>query len=303
MKRYIFKETNHYIELPNKNNEVYFKYFSDIHKSLKDDPNILYSILDRLNSSNTEYVGIGGDIIDLTDDIKSKNERKIIIEWLKEISSHYRTFISLGNHDFLKKTDKGYVYDYVKDFWEEINSIDDIYLSHFKSLYEDNNIIVYMPELGFNYYENINHTEDINILLEKLKNDKKLITNLDNKKIKIMMIHSPYLLDNKEVLDLIKEFDIVLSGHMHRGLMLPVFNRLINNNIGIVTPHKKFFKDNCRGVKTLKIDNKEILLIISGGITKLSNNTGILSNLNFIYPKEIENIEIHSKKYNLKRKV
>ena len=98
VKKQLFKEIHHKIILPNKNNDLYFKYFSDIHKSIKEDESKLYCILDRLYSSYTDYVGIGGDIIDITNDIReNNNERKILIDWLKEISNHYKTFKDMAD--------------------------------------------------------------------------------------------------------------------------------------------------------------------------------------------------------------
>ena len=297
MKKDVYKETEHNICLPFKNNSINFKYFSDIHKSNTVSKEKLYNIIDFINDSNTDYVGIGGDLIDLTNDFKdNKEEKRILINWLKDISSNYKTLISLGNHDFLKKTNNNYEYEYLKDFWEEINSINNIYLSHFTRTYVDNNVYIYMPELDYQYYENTTHDEDINVLIKTLKDDKDIITNLNPYKIKIMMIHSPYLLDNKEVLEYIKEFDIILSGHMHNGLVLPLIGKIIKNNRGIVTPCGKLFKDNCRGVKILEIDKKQIYLIISGGITKLSKNSGLLNRFDSIYPSNIENVRILSKK-------
>ena len=222
---------------------------------------------------------------------------KIIINWLKELSLYYKTIVSLGNHDFLRKENNGYRYEYLKDFWEEINSIDNIYLSHFNTLYEDDNVFIYMPELDYRYYENYNKDEDLYYLLKKINTDKDIITNLDPHKIKIMMIHSPYLLQNEDVLKLISEFDIVLSGHMHNGLVLPVLDELIKNNKGITTPTGKLFKDNCRGYKNVYVNGKYVRFIMSGGITKLSKNSGFLSHFNGLYPACIENINIKTKKY------
>lgn len=298
MKKYLFKENDYNINLNFKYNSIKLKYFSDIHKSNLVSEEKLYSILDALFNSYTDYVCIGGDIIDLTNDCDSF-QRKILIKWLKDISIYYKTLISLGNHDFLRKEDNCYKYEYLKDFWEEINSINNIYLSHFNSFYEDDNVFVYMPELDYNYYENDSKDEDIYYLIKRLVDDKSRITNLDPHKVKIMLIHSPYLLQNKEVLELIKEFDIVLSGHMHNGLVLPLIDELINNNRGIVTPSGKLFKDNCRGMKKTYIDGKSIYFIISGGITKLSKNSGTLSHFNCLYPSCIENIDIKTKKYTI----
>ena len=291
------KTKDHNVIIPNKNKDITIKYFSDIHISNSFNIKLLDKILNELNRTKIDYVTIGGDIIDSTNLICNNNYRKIIIEWLKELSNTYKTLISLGNHDFMKKINskQGYSYEYLSDFWQEVNNIDNLYLSHFNKVYEDENIFVYMPELDFSYYINEKKEEDINLLINRLKEDNTIYSNKTDK-IKIMMIHSPYLLSDPRVKDYIKEFDIILSGHMHNGLVMPIINELIKNNIGIITPSSKLFKDNCRGDKTIKNGDSITNLIISGGITKLAYNSGFLRNFNFIYPSNIENIKILSKK-------
>lgn len=294
----IYKVNGHEIYLPNKVENIKFKYFSDLHFTYNFDDRKLYTILSYMNSSSCDYVCCGGDIIDSTNYIReSRTAQKKLLKLLEEISIYRKTFISCGNHDFMKRSDNKWDYDYFQNFWKEINEIPNIQVSCFDPYYEDDKVIIYMPELDFEFYENDKKEENIDILINKLNKDKEYREGLNSNKTKIMLIHSPYLLTDDRVIKLIKEFDIIFSGHMHKGLMLPGLNRIINNNRGIVSPYLKPFPDNARGVKFLNYDGKQIILIISGGITKISSDSFIKRNLNHLYPMDFEEVNVLTKKY------
>ena len=90
-----------------------------------------------------------------------------------------------------------------------------------------------------------------------------------------------------------KEYDLVLSGHMHNGLILRILDKIIKNNYGLISPDKRFFAKNTRG----KIKTKYYTIIITGGITKLSpSSTKILSKLNGLYPISINKITVKGEK-------
>lgn len=296
----LYKINGHEIYMPDKTGDVKIKYFSDVHSTYKFNDRKLDAILELVNSSLCDYVCIGGDIIDSTNFIReSRSEQIKLLKWLEEIAIYHKTFISCGNHDFMKRTKDGWNYDYFESFWNEVNEIPNLQISHFNPYYEDEKIIIYMPELDYKFYENAESKEDINILLSKLENDKQYRVGLCENKVKVMLIHSPYLLTDPRVMKLIKEFDIVISGHMHKGLMLPGLNSVIANNRGLVSPYLRPYPDNARGVKFLKCDGRETLLIISGGITKTSSDSFIKRNLNHCYPMDLEEIKILAKKYSI----
>lgn len=69
----------------------------------------------------------------------------------------------------------------------------------------------------------------------------------------------------------------------------------IKGNVGIIAPNKSLFPDNARGTKDINVGDKDIHLIINGGITKLSECTNILGKFNGIYKMNIDEIKINSK--------
>ena len=84
-------------------------------------------------------------------------------------------------------------------------------------------------------------------------------------------------------------FDLIFSGHMHNGMMLPFMERLFKGNWGIIDPNKKLFPKYCRNTLDINSNNN---LVISGGITKLSKSAKKFKRLNFVFPMEITIVNI-----------
>lgn len=292
----ICKINEHEIYLLNKVENIKIKYFSDLHFTYNFDDRKLDTILSYMNSSFCDYVCCGGDIIDSTNYIReSRIAQKKLLKLLEEISIYRKTFISCGNYDFMKHSDNKCDYDYFQNFCKEINEIPNIQVSCFDPYYEDDKVIIYMPELDFEFYQNDKNEENIDELINKLNKDKEYSKGLYNSKTKIMLINFPYLLTDDRIIKLIKEFDIIISGQMHKGLMHGLDN--IINNKGFVSSYLKPFSHNARGVKFLNYNGKQIILIFSGGITKLSSDSFIKRNLNRLYPMDFEEVNVLTKKY------
>lgn len=292
----ICKINEHEIYLLNKVENIKIKYFSDLHFTYNFDDRKLDTILSYMNSSFCDYVCCGGDIIDSTNYIReSRIAQKKLLKLLEEISIYRKTFISCGNYDFMKHSYNKCDYDYFQSFCKEINEIPNIQVSCFDPYYEDDKVIIYMPELDFAFYQNDKKEENIDELINKLNKDKEYSKGLYNSKTKIMLINFPYLLTDDRIIKLIKEFDIIISGQMHKGLMHGLDN--IINNKGIVSSYLKPFSHNARGVKFLNYNGKQIILIFSGGITKLSSDSFIKRNLNRLYPMDFEEVNVLTKKY------
>ena len=104
---------------------------------------------------------------------------------------------------------------------------------------------------------------------------------------KILLMHSPYLADDKVIKEELKEYDLVLAGHMHNGLVPSFLDD--EKNDGIVSPYKEMFCENARGYKILS-DNSH--LIITGGLTKIAGDSNLQKFLNNLYPVSIDKIAI-----------
>ena len=144
------------------------------------------------------------------------------------------------------------------------------------------------------FLHNDEKKENKDYLLNFLDENLNYLDNLDNSKVKVLVCHSPIYMSDKDVMDRVKEYDFIFSGHMHNGMIPYPFDK-IKVNTGIIAPNKSLFPDNARGTKDINVGDKDIHLIINGGITKLSECTNVLSKFNNIYKMNIDEIEINSK--------
>lgn len=205
----------------------------------------------------------------------------------------------MGNHDLSKHTNKGWKNDEKNKFWEEVFLLEGVYLSRYVQKYEDDKVIIFLNEPAYAYYYNENKIESKDFLISQLKKYKKSLINLSKNKLKIFLTHSPILMNDLEILELIKEFDFILCGHMHNGMVPVGIDKLIKNNKGIIAPNKKMFPQNARGLKEIDYNFKTMHLLISSGITKLSECSGLFRIFNCLYYMDIDLININKKKKNI----
>lgn len=264
--------------------DITFIHIGDIHYNETTSAKKLEYIKYAIEDAHPDYIFITGDLLDRPKITKNKEKIKLLVSWLNSLGNIAKVFISLGNHDIILEEDY--------KFFNKLNDINNIYVLNNQS-YEDENVFISGFTLPTNYYYNIEKHEDENALLETLQNNFNLVTNLPKKKYKVALIHSPILLSEKKVIEKLKEYDLILSGHMHNGLILRILDKIIKNNYGLISPDKRFFAKNTRG----KIKTKYYTIIITGGITKLSpSSTKILSKLNGLYPISINKITVKGEK-------
>ena len=264
--------------------DITFIHIGDIHYNETTSTKKLEYIKYAIEDAHPDYIFITGDLLDRPKITKNKEKIKLLVSWLNSLGNIAKVFISLGNHDIILEEDY--------KFFNKLNDINNIYVLNNQS-YEDENVFISGFTLPTNYYYNIEKHEDEDALLETLQNNFNLVTNLPKKKYKVALIHSPILLSEKKVIEKLKEYDLILSGHMHNGLIPRTLDKIIKNNYGLISPDKRLFAKNTRG----KIKTKYYTIIITGGITKLSpSSTKILSKLNGLYPISINKITVKGEK-------
>lgn len=263
-------------------------HIGDIHFNKLTKDKKLQQIKEEIHKNNPDYVVITGDIVDNPSIIKDKIKIKKLLLFLTDISDFTKVIISLGNHDIYKLEDY--------KFFKNLNELKNIYVLNNES-YIDETIYISGFTLPSNYYYNMMKEESKGILIEHLTKHKKLTTNLPVFIPKVSLIHSPIKLPEKEVLTILKDYDLLLSGHTHNGMVPNFLNNFFKENHGIIAPNKKLFPDVARGKIERLIGNKKMTIIITGGITKLSiHSAKILNKLNFMYNIDINKIIITSKK-------
>ena len=269
-------------------NELIIVHISDIHFSINTKTKDLSKVKKEIENINPNYIMITGDLIDTPSITNNKRKIKELLTFLTDIAKISKVLISIGNHDVLTNDDFR--------FFNKLNDLYNIYVLN-SSIYQDDFIYVTGFTLPHDYYYNITGNESIDILLDTLNNNSKLINKLPKNMFKVALIHSPIRLTNELVIKKLHEYDLILSGHTHNGMVPDSLSFLFPNNMGIVAPRKGLFPEIAKGRIDRIVNNKTITIIINGAITKLSNNSGIIfRNLNFLYNKNLNKIIIRKKR-------
>jgi predicted MPP superfamily phosphohydrolase len=276
--------------------DVNIALFSDIHYSNIISTKKLKKITDNLIQNNPDFICIAGDIIDNNNILDNKPKMKIFYDWLISLTSIAPTIIILGNHDFYKLTyqrfSKKLKYKTPTKMINTLKKIPNLYLLNNKGITINNiNFHGYQAPVEYYKYNKIDKIRESNEILINDFNQKMKIENNDN--YNVLLFHSPIRIFNdecfKEISDL-NNMDLVLTGHMHNGLVPNFLERIIPKNYGIIGPFSNFFPKYARGIIT---KNKKNNMIISGGITKFAeSNPKFMLLFNHFYKPEIDYIKL-----------
>ncbi|MDO4394976.1 MAG: metallophosphoesterase [Mycoplasmatota bacterium] len=282
------KKTTDIVYNTNTKKDLTIIHISDIHFNTNTSLSKLNKLTTEIKKNNPDYIMISGDLIDEPKIIKNKYKIKELLQFLSNLSEITKIFISLGNHDIFSSEDL--------KFFNKLNELKNIYILD-NDCYKDEFIYISGLTLPNNYYYNITHEESSEVLVKHLTNNRKLISKLPRELPKVILIHSPIKLTNKEVLNKLKEYDLILSGHTHNGMVPGILKSLFPKNKGLIAPNKTLFPEIAKGKIEVNQDNKKITIIINGAITKLSSKSSkILSKLNIVYPMSINKIIITKKR-------
>ena len=258
----------------------------DFHISYSFMPKIYNDIFECLKKEKVDYIFILGDIIDSPKYILDEGIMNNVKSILTEFGKLAKTFVILGNHDFLGKIKDEYDETYRDNYCKEINSIENVWMLK-DEVYEDENIYLFGYTNKYRYYkdENDKVIEDPNELYKDLKP----IISYSKDKLNIFLMHSPHSLIDKKIETLLSPFDIIACGHMHNGC---TFNFLDNmkSNGGFINPKKELFPKLARGIK--KYDSS--YLVMSGGITKISKaNNIVLHPFNILFNPQMDIVTLY----------
>lgn len=296
-----FKITKDIIYVSNSKSDINIIHISDIHYSKNVSIKKLNLILNKIKTLKPDYIVITGDTIDSTISIDSNKNTEIIINFLEKLTNISKVIVSLGNHDFYKYVDNEIVFDYPKEFWDKVDKIPNLYLLNNK-IYKNDEIefFGYSQPKDF-YWSNIKEEENEKVILDDLI-DKKIFLNKSNVP-KIGLIHAPSCMKHERIIEKLKNFDIILSGHMHNGCVFPIIDELWKSDRGFISASKKLLPYNCRGRIIKNNKDKITNIIISGGITIFSKCAPtLLHPFNIFYPYHINQIIITKDKNLVKKR-
>ena len=240
------------ITSPKVKKEVKILLISDIHKSKYFKKDNLIKLKNSIKDFNEiDYIIIPGDIVDSPKYLVKEEFVNELTNSIKSFIEDKPTYIVLGNHDIVGNNPKEeYLYqilnriDNVKCLDnEEIINIKDISIkgfvpskSYFKKRYNRKNV--------FEKQYKENKTDKFN-----KKQYNILLTHDTSSMIEIAAKNNEFIGEN---------IDLVISGHMHNGLVPRGIQNIMNHR-GIVGPYYTFFPKYAHGM--MKIKNTDFIIV------------------------------------------
>lgn len=225
---------------------------SDIHKSKKYKKDNLSKLKDEIKEEfkSIDYIIISGDIIDSPKHLVDEEFVKELKRYLEEFTEEKETYVVLGNHDVCTNNlEEEYLYKILKETKikclnnREIINIGDI------------NILGFTPNIDY-YKKHHGSKYEFEKQFKEYKSDKN-----SNKKYNILITHDPSSIIklSKEKDECIgKNIDLVISGHMHNGMVPNKFQNIMKNR-GFVGPYKTLLPKFAHGIIKIKDTNFIIL--------------------------------------------
>ena len=248
---------------------------SDIHYYSRRDLNKLENIYNKIKELKPNYICIAGDFIDEARVL----EEDLFVFFLKKLSNIGKVIISLGNHDIIIH-DKEKKYFYNEDLFNKIKRIRNIYLLDNETKVIDDICFIGI-NLGFSHY--YKDGENSNNFINQFNSIKKISV----KNYNILLCHSPLMITQDNVINNLKNIDLVLCGHTHGGMTPAIFQKYLKNRVFISPDKKRFFLKDAYGY----IVKNNINVVVSSGVTKLSHASKI-DKLDFLFKSEITLIEL-----------
>lgn len=246
------------IEISKKINKT-IAVLSDIHYHAKYDKKRLEQIQKDLIIHQPDYICIVGDILDQGNALENEETKSRFFSWIESLAFLAPVIVSIGNHDIC--VEKPIIrYHYPKELLEEMSLISNVFVLHNTSFVKDGICFIgYNPPYDYYYqkpYEKVeSYFDDIDLQLK---------SSLHPDCYQILLCHTPVYITNKMVqnTEVVKSVQLVLSGHMHSGLVPFTFG----GNRGIISPFKKLFPKYARGRFVLEKTH----YFISGGVITFS---------------------------------
>lgn len=206
-------------ELPGLSKECRFVLISDLHNKVYGKQN--EKVIDAVKKINPDFVIVAGDLVTS----KVSEDMTPGIRLMRALSQKYRVYYGLGNHESKMKYRKDRFGDKFKRLKHVINNKNVIMLENENITLPEYNIQITGLDLDLNYFAHFK--------IRKMDPDymKKTLPEPDKNKCNILIAHNP---------DYFEEYakwgaDLVLSGHVHGGIMrLPFLG-------GVIAPSYKLF--------------------------------------------------------------
>lgn len=247
--------------------------YSDLHLAFKNNTNHKKLLSNpELNPDNYDFITIPGDIVQTTDSLDTFG--KEILNILHSLTNNTKTYVSIGNHD-----------QYVRYGFENFGGITSDKMTNFLSqlpnfTYLNNGEIIKDDEIEFQAINNSYHyyiegkqsKEYFKKEYDEIKRTKTFTSN----HFSILLTHDPksiYRLSKQNNTCLEPNTDLVITGHMHSGLV-PNFLQNILNGRGFISPDFTILPEFAYGIK--QIDTT--IFLVNGAVSVYVENS-LINNL------------------------
>lgn len=277
---------NKYYKIGNINKRICL--LADIHYSPNYNLKVFSLLLQNITENKPDFICIPGDIADDADILKTE-KKEYLTDFIQHLSNICPVILVKGNHDETSYLNGKHAYLSCEEYYNSVDKLDNVYYLNNKTVAFDDITFTGLSS-SYGYYYNKCH-EDKEKFIEEIDT----LVPIDNTKYNILLSHSPV----NTITDLtikkssnIKNFELVLSGHMHNGLVFSMFDG--KGNRGWIGPFNNFLPKYAKGKTVKKIGDKEITLIVTGGVIKFSEHAPLSLNKinNLLYPYSIDYIDI-----------
>lgn len=245
------KELNVYTDKLKKTKKILL--VSDIHKEKKCGQENLDNLKEELiyDIDDVDFIVIPGDLINDTEDLKDPIFRRLFLDSLESFTEGKPTIVSAGNHDKMTRigTEKWNLGD--KSLLPlALRELDNVTFIRNQITHRVGNICFGGFSPNCTYYLNKKESKE--------EYSKQFYSMFDKDKFSretfnIFLTHEPQSIINlsKEKGECIQpNTDLVVSGHMHNGLV-PVFLHKLHGNKGWISPQMDLFPKYAQGEHTI----------------------------------------------------
>lgn len=235
---------------------------SDIHFNKHIRNKMIQETLQNITEHQPDIIVIAGDIIHSTNELTKPATVKNLRSFLTDLTHIAPVVACYGNHDLIK----------LKKFKqlpisESILKDSTTSIPNFNLLYQSQvtikGITFFDITLPVQYYVNKKTKEDLTLF--KQYDDSRKRPNNDS--FHVLLCHSPVYIHQMNL----SKINLVISGHMHHGLVPNRLDKIWKSDRGIIGPHRQLFPRYTRGMMYYPTPH-----LISGGINKIVSPSTML---------------------------
>ncbi len=202
-------------------NETKIAILADIHYSPVFNEKVFMKVKKQIDEEKPKYLIIAGDLLDYP-----SSPFEGFIDFINNLDSNIIKIMVLGNHDLYYEVIDGKKVDRRNNvFLKRIKELPNVYLLNDEKIIMDN-ICFYGFELSYTHYKF--DKERYSSFCNEVK---KLNTSLEDNTYNITIVHSPaniYKYIEKNPSSNLAKSNLIISGHMHNGILPSWFANLID---------------------------------------------------------------------------